>query len=349
MKFSIIIPVYNVDQALFDHCMSSILHEKETSYEIIIVDDGSDVSCANVCNQYAEAHSNVSVIHEENKGVSVARNCGIANALGEWVLFIDADDWIESNALKSIEKIAGQTDAEIIFFGYYKNFPNKELKITSATYKSGAEIVTEHEKTELQKKTIGASEYGETGARATIFRSVWSVAFKREMLLRASVLFPEGVPIGEDLIFRLYSSRYARKIQYSDYCYYHYRNNQGSASCMYRKTAEEDSLKELSEIKKFITSGNQNELKEAYQFRIVEIMTVLPSRCYFHKDNPHNYLKRRKQASLFMHSDTVRSVTLQTIRKLPLKRKIQNFLLKNSMFEIYMLIIKENKKIRGFD
>ena len=89
---------------------------------------------------------------------------------------------------------------------------------------------------------------------------------------------------------------------------------------------------------------------EAYQFRVVEIMTVLPLRCYFHKDNTYNYCKKRKLASLFMHSDIVKkNVTASIIKKLPFKRKIQVFLLRNSMFELYMLIIKGNIKIRGLE
>lgn len=350
MKFSIIIPIYNVNRSFFVQCMLTILAEEEDLYEIILVDDGSEIECSTMCDQYARDHRAVKVFHKENGGVSSARNYGIEKATGEWVLFIDADDWIEENALSRIKTITEQTDAELVFFGYYKNFPSKELKITSATYASGTVISSEEEKIGLQKKIIGASEYGETGARATTFRSVWSVAFRRELLIRDSIRFAEGIPIGEDLIFRLYTSQYARKILYSDYCYYHYRNNQDSASCMYRESAVEDSLRELSEIAKFMERHQASELQEAYQFRVVEIMTVLPSRCFFHKDNNNSYWERRKMASRFMQSNIVKqNVTAPLVKKLPLKRKVQAFLLKNSIFELYMLIIRGNKKARGLD
>lgn len=347
MRFSIIIPAYDVDKKLFEICLSSILKEQEVTYEIIIIDDGSDITFANLCDDYAKKNANIRVIHKINEGVSVARNCGIDNAKGDWILFVDADDWIEEGALKRIESIILQTDVDSIFFGYYKNFPKRELKITSATYSDGDIISTDEEKLLLQKKTIGASEYGEAGARATIFRSVWSVTFKRGRLLSDSIYFVKGVPIGEDLIFRLYTSRAAKKIQYSDYCYYHYRNNLESASCKYRKTAEEDSLKELSEIHKFIDLNGLKELDEAYRFRVVEVMTVLPKRCYFHKDNADSYPEKNRKARIFMQSDIVNdNVTKQVIKKLPLKRKIQVFLLRNNMFILYNLINKGNKKLR---
>ena len=176
---------------------------------------------------------------------------------------------------------------------------------------------------------------------------MWSVIFKKDFLCRNAIYFEEDVSIGEDLIFRLYTSQYARNMQYVDYCYYHYRNNKNSASCVYRETAIVDSLKELAEIKRFITKYNRYELEKAYKFRIVEVMTVLPLRCFFHKNNPNTYIKRREQAKSFMHSDIIQSnVTESLIKELPLKRKIQVFLLKNSLFEIYMLIIKGNSSIK---
>ena len=152
MKLSIIIPVYNVEKTLFSKCLSSILAEKKVLYEIILVDDGSNADCAEWCDKYASKYRNIKAFHKENGGVSSARNYGINQAEGEWVLFIDADDWIEKDALSRINKIACQSDTDIIFFGYYKNFSDKELKITSKTYPSGTVFDSEEKRLELQKK-----------------------------------------------------------------------------------------------------------------------------------------------------------------------------------------------------
>lgn len=101
MKLSIIIPIYIVEQYL-RKCVDSVLHQDYKDYEIILVDDGSPDTCPQICDSYAAEHNNIRVVHRGNGGLSAARNSGIEVAKGEYVMFVDSDDYIEQNVLAGL-------------------------------------------------------------------------------------------------------------------------------------------------------------------------------------------------------------------------------------------------------
>ena len=107
---SIIVPVYNTEKFLH-RCIDSILTQTYTDFELLLIDDGSKDSSGSICDEYAEKDSRVRVFHKENGGVSSARNLGLDNAWGEWITFVDSDDYIEENYLKSFD---GNLDADLV-------------------------------------------------------------------------------------------------------------------------------------------------------------------------------------------------------------------------------------------
>lgn len=116
--FSIIVPVYNVEKFL-DTCISSVLNQSYTSFELILVDDGSTDQSGIICDRYAELDSRVKVIHQENGGVSCARNKGLDAASGEWICFVDSDDEVKPDWL---EHYAQNADADLLVQGMQKIF-----------------------------------------------------------------------------------------------------------------------------------------------------------------------------------------------------------------------------------
>lgn len=114
-KVSIIVPVYNVADYL-PKCIESLQNQTEKDIEIILVDDGSPDECGTICDRYAQEDARIKVLHQENSGQGVARNNGLQVATGEYVLFVDSDDWIESELVETAFGAAKQNDAEIVFF-----------------------------------------------------------------------------------------------------------------------------------------------------------------------------------------------------------------------------------------
>lgn len=135
---SIIVPIYKVEPYLAQ-CVSSIIHQNYKNIEIILVDDGSPDNCPAICDEYAKIDYRVKVIHKENGGLSDARNAGLDIAKGEWVTFIDSDDWIAENFIDLLLHAALKEDAEIAV-GNFKKTISRDFSKASSPAKDSYQI-----------------------------------------------------------------------------------------------------------------------------------------------------------------------------------------------------------------
>lgn len=117
MKLSIIVPVYNVAPYL-RKCVDSLITQDISDYEIILVDDGSPDECPQICDQYAERYSNIKVIHQANAGLSAARNSGIKVATGDYIMFVDSDDYLQPNTLGALMEQVERENLDVLRFNY---------------------------------------------------------------------------------------------------------------------------------------------------------------------------------------------------------------------------------------
>ena len=142
LKLSIIVPVYKVEQYLHK-CVDSLLHQdlSEEEYEIILVDDGSPDSCGDICEEYASKFVQVKVVHQENGGLSAARNSGIKVAQGLYVQFVDSDDYLEPNVLRILVAKMETDQLDILRFNYrnvneqYETFEPKKVSKPFVVYR----------------------------------------------------------------------------------------------------------------------------------------------------------------------------------------------------------------------
>lgn len=117
MKLSIIVPIYNVAPYL-RKCVDSLLVQDITDYEIILVDDGSPDECPQICDEYAEKYDNIRVVHQENAGLSAARNSGINVATGDYIMFVDSDDYLQPNVLGTLMEQVEREQLDVLRFDY---------------------------------------------------------------------------------------------------------------------------------------------------------------------------------------------------------------------------------------
>lgn len=125
-KISVIVPVYKVEPYL-RKCLDSIVTQTYQNLEIILVDDGSPDNCGAICDEYAAKDGRIRVIHQENKGVSAARNAGLDAAAGDYIGWVDSDDWIEPDMFEYLLKNAQEQDADITVCGHYEVHKETEL------------------------------------------------------------------------------------------------------------------------------------------------------------------------------------------------------------------------------
>ena len=123
MLISIIIPVYKVENYL-RQCLDSLLCQINNEIEIILVDDGSPDKCPKICDEYAKKYNFIKVIHKTNQGVSIARQLGVEKSIGEYISFIDSDDWVETRFIESMKKIINNYHPDIICYGGYLVYEN---------------------------------------------------------------------------------------------------------------------------------------------------------------------------------------------------------------------------------
>ena len=136
IKLSIIVPIYNIELYL-RKCVDSLLAQDlpSSEYEVILVDDGGKDACPQICDEYAAAHENIRVVHRKNGGLSAARNSGIEVALGEYVMFVDSDDYIEPNVLGSLLKRMEKEHLDLLRYNYQNVRENGEVFVPFKTGK----------------------------------------------------------------------------------------------------------------------------------------------------------------------------------------------------------------------
>lgn len=143
MKLSVIVPVYNIEHYV-SYCIESIICQNNIDMEVILVDDGSTDNSSMICDAFAEKFSNIIVIHKQNGGLSSARNAGLDIANGDYVLFIDGDDYLQNGAIKELVKVAEKTSVDVVQFGYEEVFGyDQYTEAIERLIKNKSEVVVE--------------------------------------------------------------------------------------------------------------------------------------------------------------------------------------------------------------
>ncbi len=206
MKISVIVPIYKVEKYLY-RCVDSILAQTYRDLEVILVDDGSPDRCPEICDAYARKDNRVKVIHKPNGGLSDARNAGLAIAAGEWLAFVDSDDWIEQDMYEILLRNAQQYGAEISVGGVNDEY-QEEGKVT--VFKStfdGEESVECLSPVQAMRKHL-------TGSWAA-----WDKIYKRSVF--EGISFPVG-EINEDEPIMLKLLDRCTNVVYTNRVFYHY-------------------------------------------------------------------------------------------------------------------------------
>lgn len=228
MLFSVIVPIYNVAPFL-RQCIDSVICQK-TEFEVILVDDGSTDGSGLICDEYAEKYCFIKVIHQKNQGLAGARNTGLENASGDWIVFLDSDDWLEYNTLSVLEKYMIAHPAEMYCFNMQRNAEDGSV---------GEKIIffPENGTIKLMDEEQRFCFFFEEFMQYHIGWEVCTRVFSREILEKSKLRFrPTQEVFAEDYLFTFQYLLRIRKIGMICNLLYHYR--QRSASLLNAKKVE---------------------------------------------------------------------------------------------------------------
>lgn len=223
---TIVVPVYNAEKYL-NRCIESIVNQTYRNSEIILVDDGSPDKCPQMCDQWAEKDSRIKVIHKENAGAGMARNTGIEEACGRYILFVDSDDYID---LKTIEKCVAEllkTQSDVVMFGRFSAFADGTVKetpvVTDEYYFSGNRVIDD---------ILSGLFVHERGIGISSCNKIYSLQLIKEKNIKFK---SEREILSEDAIFNLELFAYVKAVAIIPESFYYYFKNEASFSRTYKK------------------------------------------------------------------------------------------------------------------
>lgn len=248
-EVSIIVPVYKAEKYL-NRCVDSILAQTFTDWELLLIDDGSPDRSGEICDEYAKKDFRIRVIHKENGGVSSARQRGLDEAVGEYTIHVDSDDWVEPNMLEELYKKAKQDDADIVICDYFNNIGTKQTICRQCP-------------SSLEPKQVLIELFQQ------LHGSCWNKLARRVCYKQYGIEFPRGINYCEDLFTWVqFLSHKEVKVAYLNKAFYHYFDNPESITRSYQRSQYETRCEFVKCLEKVLPTELRSTILKKVTFNI---------------------------------------------------------------------------------
>lgn len=328
IKVSIIVPVYNIPEKILRKCIESIINQTLREIEIILVDDGSTDNSGVICDEYAEKDSRIVVIHKANEGLSAARNTGYENATGDWLAFLDSDDWVNPNMCEEVYKLGIKNFADVVIFGTIQEFEHYK-----SPFKYHFQDDTLFEGKQCEALQCEILDF--TGNIATAWAKLFNKKFLDDNNLKHNNQLRQG---SEGIEFNIRVFEKVKRVYFTSHIYYHYVYNPNSISAKHDEKNHYLVIKCFEEIKKTIEkSKNRDNLFALYYMRFIYVVIAAAITGYFSPSNNNSYFNQKKGYKKYLNNKLVKE-TMEKIDNscLDFQRRIILKCIKNKWF----LVIK---------
>lgn len=334
-KISIVVPVYKVPEQYLRKCVESILAQTYANIEILLVDDGSPDNCGQVCDGYASKDPRINVIHKENGGLSAARNSGFYAATGEWIMFVDGDDWIDPDTCEIMLNAACGNDVQLVMCGMTKEYGH-----SSEPY----HYYLEDGKTYRDKECKWLQE------QLLHFNGNIAVAYckliSKDLLEKNNIEHDSHLRQGaEGLEFNLRLFEKLKSAIFINKPFYHYIYNENSISASHNEANHEFVVQCFEKIKLFIdTSENKERLKQWFDNRLLFVIITTAISGYFNPTNTDVYSDKKRKYAAYLEKPIIKeALKTQNTDGLGKQRKIVLFLIRRHMYYILNIMGKIRK------
>lgn len=326
---SIIVPIYKIENYI-RQCVDSILAQTYENIEVILVDDGSPDCCPAICDEYAAKDGRIKVVHKENGGLMSARQAGLRVATGDYVGFVDGDDWIEKDMYLTFAEYIEKYHPDMLFCEFLYSYEDREEK--SGQNKERAYFTKQQMEQEIYPTMLFKAPYYSFGVNPCC----WSKVFKKELLERCLYKVTTDIKIGEDAAFTYPALLMADSLCYIDKFLYHYRINPQSMTKTYDANAENYMMIPYDILKSTFAS-HPYDLSEQLNYYLLYLVNGIVR----NEANPNCKRSRKeKMATLSKfakNEDVIKAARLVNLSILPLHTKfIARFLASKNVNLLYL-------------
>ena len=333
---SILVPIYKVPEKQLRDCIESCINQTLKDIEIVLVDDGSPDNCGEICDQYAFNDKRIKVIHKTNGGLSAARNTAFFSASGEYITFLDGDDFLENNACELAFKSAKENNVDVVFWDQYVEFPNKTEM--PSPFGNSSCLYRGEECKNLQLKVLDFE-----GKIATAYCKL----IKTDFLAKYNIIHVNELRQGaEGLVFNISLFEHVKSAYYLNKPLLHYVHSVNSIS---HSSTEENNylvLKCFEYIMDFINnSDNKDVLREALYTRMLYVICTTAISGYFNPDSSLTKKEKIKGFQKYMQEPLVAYSFKHAKRStLDQKRKVLLLCIKLRQYCIISLLAKMRRR-----
>lgn len=336
-KVSIVIPIYKVPEKFLRQCIESCINQTLKDIEIILVDDGSPDNCGKICDEYAAKDNRIKVIHKKNGGLVSARNAGYEVSQGEWITYLDGDDWLDDDCLECILKPLGtHQDVDIIFWKCVQELGNKQIKGKwEWPCKESHKLYVADECKKLARNTLVYKSGIATAYCKLIHRS-----YATKFNIKHDDRLKQGA---EGLEFSLRAFYYSHKALFVNSYAYHYRFNPSSISKSINEKNTQYLIDCLNVIREDILHfDNPDVYTHAFYQRVAYILIAIGLNTYFNPNNKDSLRTKTKKYSNVIKSnkifyDSIRCCNTEGMNR---SRKITFFFIKYKLYFMLSLVAK---------
>lgn len=299
---TIIVPVYNVGPYISE-AINSVIRQTYSDWELLLVNDGSTDQSLQLCRKFEAQDPRIHVIDKENGGVSSARNTGIENAHGEWLSFLDGDDWLEDNCLETVLS-AVDDSTDVVCWNYWRNTENSQTKNQPISpcfmqVEEPKELIKITMFPQYSQKKSGRSFGGIKGMCTKLVRT--------EMVRENDLRFDMNVKIGEDALFSAQCFEYARKAVFMDKYLYHYRQDNLSATRKCRPDIREVYANTLKAFHVFLEKYTEEDIALCYGGLTYACVARALEKYYFHPENRQPLNRKLRELADYLADPYIRS------------------------------------------
>lgn len=296
IKISVIVPVYNCQNYL-NRCIDSLLDQTMDGIEIILVDDGSTDESLTICEKYKQISSNIVVLSQSNKGVSAARNFGYARSSGQFISYVDADDWVEPSMYEKMYNRIVEEDAQACMCNYF--IWNGESKIPVINDLCFEVYDGKMIKEMIVPRIISSSTI--CGKNDTISGSMWNMLFKRSLTEKYMISFNERMVHGEDALYKMMLMEVIDKLVIELEPLYYYFVHESSAVSVFKKDKYQELMTGNKIIEEFFGEKNMYDIYR-------ERLDISYAKVHF--SSMRNIARRENKMSYFNKVKEIRNVCM---------------------------------------